>query len=178
MFHQGCGGINISIGKNTIYALGGGIDPQRTLSVGLDVGTNNAGMLADPLYLGWRNPRLRGAEFDAFMDDYVSIASECYPHAVLHFEDFGTANAHRLLIKYRSEGWNTFWDDEQGTAAVTLAAVLSATKVTGTSLLDQQLVIFGAGTAGMGIAAQIRDAIQIRHNVSQDEAVRTLLGAT
>lgn len=167
------GGINISIGKNTIYAVGGGFDPQRTLSIGIDVGTNNASMLADPLYLGWRSPRLRGAEYDSFMDDYTSVAAECFPKAVLHFEDFGTQNAHRLLLKYRPK-YNVFFDDEQGTAAVTLSAVLAAVKVTQSTLKDQRYVIFGAGTAGLGIATQIRDAISIRQGVSKEEAAKRL----
>lgn len=170
----GVGGINIAIGKNTIYAVGGGFDPQRTLSIGLDVGTNNMSLLADPMYLGWRHPRLRGEEYDAFMDDYVGATAQCFPHALLHFEDFGTHNAHRLMVRYRQQGRRTFWDDAEGTAAVTLAAVLSAVKVSQSTLLDQRYVIFGAGTAGLGIATQIRDAIAIRQGVSQEEASKRL----
>jgi malate dehydrogenase (oxaloacetate-decarboxylating) len=155
----GVGGIAISIGKLAVYTAAGGIDPDRTLPVVLDVGTNRESLLEDPLYLGNRHPRVDVATYDAFLDAYVQAASRLFPRALLHWEDLGAANAHRVLDRYRDR-YLTFNDDIQGTAAVALAAVLSALEVTGGRLSDQRVVIHGAGTAGVGIAEQLAAAIE------------------
>ncbi|GAA5857648.1 hypothetical protein JCM8547_004313 [Rhodosporidiobolus lusitaniae] len=165
---QGVGGILISQGKSNIYTLGAGIDPSRILSVVLDVGTDNPALLNDPLYLGLRRKRIRGEEYDKFVDKFCDLVREEYPSAFLHFEDFGVANAGRLLQKFRSKQ-SCFNDDMQGTAAVVLAALLSAVKVTGTELKDQRICVFGFGTAGLGIADGIRNALMIEGGLSSEE---------
>lgn len=154
----GVGGIEISVGKLALYTAGGGIDPTRTIAVSLDVGTDNEQLLQDPLYVGNRHARRRGAEYDAFIQNYVQTAHRLFPHAVLHFEDFGPANARAILAQY-SPGYCVFNDDVQGTGAVVMAALYGALRVTGMGMRDQNVVVFGAGTAGMGIADQIRDAM-------------------
>lgn len=154
----GVGGIQIAIGKLAIYTAGAGIDPARTIAVSLDVGTDNEQLLNDPYYLGNRHSRRRGPEYDAFIDAYVSTAHRLFPHALLHFEDFGSFNARAILAKYGSE-YCVFNDDVQGTGAVVMAAVHSGLRVTGSVMRDQTMVVFGAGTAGVGIADQLRDAM-------------------
>ncbi len=154
----GVGGIGISVGKLALYTAAGGIDPMRVIPVMLDVGTNRRSLLEDPLYLGNRHRRVPERTYDEFIEAYVGAATRRFPHALLHWEDLGTANARRVLLKYRSRAF-TFNDDMQGTGAVNLAAALSALKVTGGRLEDQRVVIFGAGTAGAGIADQLRDAM-------------------
>jgi len=154
----GVGGIEISVGKLALYTAGGGIDPTRTIAVSLDVGTDNEQLLQDPLYVGNRHARRRGAEYDAFIQNYVETAHRLFPHAVLHFEDFGPANARAILAQY-SPGYCVFNDDVQGTGAVVMAALYGALRVTGMGMRDQNVVVFGAGTAGMGIADQILDAM-------------------
>lgn len=137
---------------------GGGVDPRRCLAVSLDVGTDNEQLLADPFYLGNRHARRRGREYDEFVSRYIETAQRLFPRAILHFEDFGPANARKILDTYGTD-YCVFNDDMQGTGAVVLAAVYSGLKVTGIPLRDQTIVVFGAGTAGMGIADQIRDAM-------------------
>jgi malate dehydrogenase (oxaloacetate-decarboxylating) len=154
----GVGGIEISVGKLALFTAGGGIDPRRTIAVSLDVGTDNEQLLQDPFYVGNRHARLRGEAYDAFIEDYVQTAHRLFPHAMLHFEDFGPANARAILARYSAD-YCVFNDDVQGTGAVVLAAVYGALKVTGTSMRDQKIVVFGAGTAGIGVADQIRDAM-------------------
>jgi malate dehydrogenase (oxaloacetate-decarboxylating) len=154
----GVGGINIAVGKLAVYTAAGGIDPGRTLPVMLDVGTNRQELLDDPMYLGNRHPRVDTGTYDAFIDTYVSVATRLFPRALLHWEDFGPANARRVLGRYRDQVL-TFNDDMQGTGAVNLAAVLSAARVSGVPLRDHRVVIFGAGTAGIGVADQVRDAL-------------------
>lgn len=154
----GVGGIQISVGKLAVYTAAAGIDPRRAVAVSLDVGTDRAALLDDPLYLGNRHPRVRGATYDAFVEKYLETASSLFPGALLHFEDFGPGNARRILERYGGR-LRIFNDDMQGTGAITLAAALSAVKVSGVPMRDQKLVVFGAGTAGVGIADQLRDAM-------------------
>lgn len=155
----GVGGIGISIGKLAVYTAAGGINPARTLPVVLDVGTNRSSLLDDPLYLGNRHHRVDVASYDAFIDRYVQAATELFPRALLHWEDLGATNGHRVLARYKDECC-TFNDDIQGTGAVVLAAVVSALEASGGSLADQRIVIYGAGTAGSGIAEQLVAALE------------------
>jgi malate dehydrogenase (oxaloacetate-decarboxylating) len=151
-----------------VYTAAAGIHPERVIPVSLDVGTDNEGLLNDPLYLGNRHARVRGAAYDAFIDKYLKAVSSLFPRALLHFEDFGAGNARRILTTYRDK-YRIFNDDMQGTGAITLAALLSAVKVTGVPMREQRLAVFGAGTAGVGIADQIRDAM-IRDGASARQA--------
>jgi malate dehydrogenase (oxaloacetate-decarboxylating) len=166
----GVGGIEIAVGKLTVYTAAAGINPSRTLAVMLDVGTNRQELLDDPLYLGVRHPRVDRAAYDAFIDRYVATACRVFPHALLHWEDFGTSNARRILERYRPTTL-TFNDDMQGTGAVSLAAVLSASNVSGRPLRDHRVVVYGSGTAGIGIADQLRDAMSVA-GLPRDEATR------
>ncbi|MBV8786407.1 MAG: NAD-dependent malic enzyme [Mycobacterium sp.] len=154
----GVGGIQIAVGKLALYTAGGGIDPRRCLAVSLDVGTDNEQLLADPFYLGNRHARRRGDEYDSFINRYVETAHRLFPHAILHFEDFGPLNARKILQTYGDE-YCVFNDDIQGTGAVVVAAVYGGCHVTGTPMRDQKAIVFGAGTAGIGVADQIRDAM-------------------
>jgi malate dehydrogenase (oxaloacetate-decarboxylating) len=154
----GVGGIQIAVGKLALYTAGGGIDPRRTIAVSLDVGTDNEQLLNDPFYVGNRHARRRGAEYDQFIQGYIEAAHRLFPHAMLHFEDFGPGNARAILDTY-SPNYCVFNDDVQGTGAVVMAALYSGVKVSGIPMKDQKVVIFGAGTAGLGIADQIRDAM-------------------
>ena len=152
----GVGGIAISVGKLAVYTAAAGVDPRRVIPVSLDVGTDNEGLLNDPLYVGNRHARVRGAAYDAFIEKYLEVASQLFPNALLHFEDFGANNARRILVTYRDK-YRIFNDDMQGTGAVVMAGLFNALKVTGTRWRDQRVVILGGGTAGVGIADQIRD---------------------
>ena len=154
----GVGGIAIAEGKLVVYCAAGGIDPNRAIPVILDVGTNRQTLLDDPLYLGNCHPRVDRDTYDRFVDAYVSAATKLFPDALLHWEDFGPDNAHRILERYRDKIL-TFNDDIQGTAAVNLAAVLSGVAASGLPLTEHRAVIFGAGTAGAGIAGELRDAM-------------------
>jgi len=167
---QGIGGIQISIGKLTVYTAAGGIHPRRVVPVVLDVGTDNLRLLNDELYLGTRHARVRGQRYDDFVDAYVTAATKLFPHALLHWEDFGAGNARRILDRY-ADRCCTFNDDMQGTAAVVFAAILAALRAGGTGLRDQRVVILGAGTAGTGIADMVRDAM-VRDGLSPEEATR------
>jgi malate dehydrogenase (oxaloacetate-decarboxylating) len=151
----GVGGMHIAVGKLAVYTAAGGIDPDRTLPVMLDVGTDRQTLLEDPLYIGNRHPRVTPAEYDAFLAAFVTAVSKLFPRALLHWEDIGVSNARRLLDRYRGQ-LLTFNDDIQGTGAVNLAAVLAAVRATGTELARHRVIIFGAGTAGTGIADQLR----------------------
>jgi len=166
----GVGGIDISIGKLDVYTAASGIDPTRVIPTILDVGTDRRELLDDPLYLGNRHPRVRGDAYDAFIDLYVSTASRLFPNALLHWEDFAAENARRILLRYRDRH-RTFNDDMQGTGAVVLAASLGAMRLLGQRLRDQRVVMFGAGTAGIGIADQLRDAM-VRDGLAAAEAMR------
>lgn len=166
---QGAGGMGIPIGKLALYSACGGIHPAKTLPIMLDTGTDNADRLADPLYIGWRHERIRGDEYDAFIETFVSAVAKRWPNVLLQFEDFAKANASRLLEKYRDR-LCTFNDDIQGTAAVATGTVLSAIPVTGTPFRDQRIVMFGAGSAGCGIAALLLQAM-IDTGLSAEDAV-------
>lgn len=167
---QGIGGIEISIGKLSVYTAAAGIHPRRVLPVVLDTGTDNLKLLNDPMYIGERHARIRDDRYDQLIDAYVSACSKLFPNAMLHWEDFGTSNARRILNKYYDQVC-TFNDDMQGTAAVVLAAIFSAVRAAGSRLRDQTIVIHGAGTAGLGIADMLRDQM-IREGLSPDEATR------
>jgi malate dehydrogenase (oxaloacetate-decarboxylating) len=154
----GVNGIQIAVGKLALYTAGGGIDARRCLAVSLDVGTDNEELLNDPFYLGNRHTRRRGAEYAAFIQNYFETAHRLFPRAMLHFEDFGPDHAGAILDTY-SPDYCVFNDDVQGTGAVVMAAVYWGVKVSGIPMKDQKVVIFGAGTAGVGIADRIRDAM-------------------
>jgi malate dehydrogenase (oxaloacetate-decarboxylating) len=167
---QGAGGMGIPIGKLSLYTACAGIRPEQTLPVLLDLGTNDQDRLADPLYIGWRHERVRGEEYDEFVEAFVSAVSERWPHVLLQWEDFANANAHRLLERYRGR-LCTFNDDIQGTAAVAAAALLAAISVTGTKLSEQRVVLFGAGSAGCGIGTLLLKAM-IDAGMSEADARR------
>jgi malate dehydrogenase (oxaloacetate-decarboxylating) len=164
----GVGGMRIAVGKLAVYTAAGGIAPNRSVAVMLDVGTDRQSLLRDPLYMGNRHPRVPPDEYDRFLDAFVETATRLFPHAMLHWEDIGLANARRLLDRYRDR-LLTFNDDIQGTGAVNLAAVLAAVRATGTSLSDHRIVIYGAGTAGTGVADQLR-AQMLADGLTEDEA--------
>ena len=150
----GTGGMGIPVGKLSLYTACGGLHPSSTLPILLDVGTNNASLLADPLYLGWRHERVRGAEYDDFLEAFVEAVQKRWPFVLLQWEDFARENATQLLERYRDR-LCTFNDDIQGTAAVTFGTLLAAVTVTGVPLAQQRVVIAGAGSAGCGIATMI-----------------------
>ncbi|HDR8127478.1 TPA: oxaloacetate-decarboxylating malate dehydrogenase [Bacillus cereus] len=164
----GVGGINIAIGKLAVYTAAVGIDPSRVLPVILDVGTNREELLNNPFYIGNRHPRITGESYDEFIDTFVQAVNKQFPKALLHWEDFSSRNARKILDKYRHDVC-TFNDDIQGTGAVSLAAVLSAVKASGVPLSEHRVVVFGAGTAGIGIADQVRDAM-VRAGLSEEES--------
>ncbi|XQM92034.1 oxaloacetate-decarboxylating malate dehydrogenase [Bacillus shihchuchen] len=166
----GVGGINIAIGKLAVYTAAVGIDPSRVLPVILDVGTNREELLDNPFYIGNRHPRITGKAYDKFIDTFVQAVNKQFPKALLHWEDFSSRNARKILDKYRHDIC-TFNDDIQGTGAVSLAAVLSAVKASGVPLSEHRVVVFGAGTAGIGIADQVRDAM-VRVGVSEEESYK------
>lgn len=168
----GSNGIDISIGKLAVYTAAAGVDPHRVIPVVLDVGTDNEKLLNDPLYIGYRHSRVRGKAYDDFIDAYVTAAKKLFPKAMLHWEDFGSTNARRILGRYRDKV-ATFNDDMQGTGAIVLSGLLNAVARTGTSWTEQRVVVFGSGTAGVGIADQIRD-LMVHHGLSSEEATRRL----
>jgi malate dehydrogenase (oxaloacetate-decarboxylating) len=164
----GVGGIQIAVGKLAVYIAAAGLHPRRVIPVVLDTGTDNPALLGQEMYLGNRHPRVRGERYDELIDAYVTTAAKMFPKAMLHWEDFGAANARRILTKYAGD-YCTFNDDMQGTAAVVLAAALGAVRAAGTSMRDQRVVIHGAGTAGIGIADALRQ-VMISGGLSPDEA--------
>jgi malate dehydrogenase (oxaloacetate-decarboxylating) len=156
---QGAGGMGIPIGKLSLYTLIGGIRPERTLPIVLDVGTNNKERLNDPEYLGWRHERITNQAYFDFVDQFVQAVKEELPGTCLQWEDFATPHARPILRRYRDE-LLTFNDDIQGTSAVALGAVLAAVKVSGKTLKEQQIVMLGAGSAGIGVADGLREAMK------------------
>src|SRR6516164_5293432 len=165
---QGAGGLGIPIGKLSLYTLIGGVRPERTLPIVLDVGTNNAERLKDPEYLGWRHERVTGQAYFDFVDQFVRAVEQELPDVCLQWEDFATAHARPILERYRDE-LLTFNDDIQGTAAVALGAVFGAIDVTGKPLRDQQIVFLGAGSAAVGVADYLRAAL-VQDGLSEAEA--------
>ena len=164
---QGAGGLGIPIGKLSLYTLIGGIHPERTLPIVLDVGTNNPERLKDPEYIGWRNTRITGQPYFDFVDQFVQAVKQELPETCLQWEDFATPHARPILQRYRDE-LLTFNDDIQGTASVTLGAALGAVKVTGKNLKDQQIVMLGAGSAGVGVADGLRAGMRDEGLSEQD----------
>ena len=164
----GVNGTDISVGKLAVYTAAAGIDPARVIAVNLDVGTDNEALLNDPAYLGNRHARVNGQAYDDFIDLYLKTASELYPNALLHFEDFGPGNARRILVN-NADKYRIFNDDMQGTGAIVMSAVISGLKVTKQSFAEQRLLVYGAGTAGTGMADQIHAAM-MRSGLSAEEA--------
>lgn len=164
----GVNGTDISVGKLAVYTAAAGIHPSRTIAVNLDVGTDNEALLNDPAYLGNRHARVRGERYDALIANYLKTAAEMFPNALLHFEDFGPSNARRILVENRRQ-YRIFNDDMQGTGAIVMSAVFSGLKVTKQTFAEQRLVVYGAGTAGTGMADQISAAME-REGLSREEA--------
>jgi malate dehydrogenase (oxaloacetate-decarboxylating) len=165
---QGAGGMGIPIGKMALYTALGGIPPERCLPILLDVGTDNANLLNDEIYIGWRHNRIRGQEYDDFVEAFVSAVERRWPHILLQWEDFAGVNASRLLDQYRDR-LCTFNDDIQGTAAVTTATLLAAVHATGIPLREQTIAMFGAGSAGIGIINMVIAAMK-EEGLSESEA--------
>ncbi|KIX97240.1 uncharacterized protein Z520_07355 [Fonsecaea multimorphosa CBS 102226] len=170
---QGVGGILISVAKLALMTICGGLHPNRTLPVVLDTGTDNENLLNDSLYLGHRFRRVRGKDYDNFCDKFIHTAKKLFPKAYIHFEDFGLPNARRLLDKYRSE-FPVFNDDIQGTGCVTLAAIMAGLHINGVKMSELRVVIFGAGTAGCGIAEQVQAAIATQSDKSKEDVAEQI----
>jgi len=165
---QGAGGMGIPIGKMALYTALGGIPPHHCLPILLDVGTDNQALLDDPIYIGWQHRRVRGPEYDDFIEAFVTAVQKRWPHILLQWEDFAGENAIRILGRYRDR-LCTFNDDIQGTAAVTTATLLAAVHATGVQLKDQRIAMFGSGSAGVGII-QLLVAAMREQGLSEDEA--------
>ena len=165
---QGAGGMGIPIGKLSLYTLCGGIAPEKTLPILLDLGTNNKERLEDPTYIGWREHRIRGKKYDDFIEQFVQAVMKRFPDVLLQWEDFASVDAAPILTRYRDR-LCTFNDDIQGTAAVATGTILSAVEVTKSALTDARIVILGAGSAGLGITTQLRKTM-VREGLSEEEA--------
>jgi len=168
----GVGGMGIPVGKLALYTLCAGIHPATTLPIILDVGTDNQELLSDPLYLGWRHERVRGADYEQFIEAFVQSVMQKFPNVLLQWEDFSKHNAPRILERYRDR-LCTFNDDIQGTGAVTVAGLLAASRLTGTRLPDHRIVILGAGSSAIGICDQIVAAM-VSEGVAADQAKQAL----
>ncbi len=167
---QGAGGMGIPIGKLALYTACAGIHPDQTLPILLDVGTGNEERLTDPLYVGWRHERMRGVDYDGFIEEFVSAVAQRWPNVLLQWEDFAGANAGRLLTRYRDR-LCSFNDDMQGTAAIAAGTLMAAIKVTGVPLREQRIAVLGAGSAGCGIASLLKQAM-IEGGLREAEAHR------
>lgn len=167
---QGAGGMGIPIDKLALYTGCGGIHPRRTLPILLDTGTDNEDLTRDPLYVGWRHERVRGAEYDAFIAAFVAAVQRRFPHVLLQWEDFAGSNAARLLATYR-DALCTFNDDIQGTASVVTGTLLAAVAAVGQTLASQRVVLVGAGSAGIGICSLIRQGM-IEEGLTAAEATQ------
>jgi malate dehydrogenase (oxaloacetate-decarboxylating) len=167
---QGAGGMGIPIGKLALYSACAGIYPGATLPILLDSGTNNLDHRNDPLYLGWRNERIRGKEYDDFIDLFVQAVKKRFPHVLLQWEDFAQPNANPILARYRDQ-LCTFNDDIQGTAAIATGTLLAAVHAAGTKIRDQKIVVVGSGSAGCGISSLMLQAM-VDEGLSQEEARR------
>jgi len=165
---QGVGGIDVPIAKLMVYTLCAGVNPLITLPIQLDVGTNNEILLNDPLYLGWRHERISGDAYDEFIEQFVGALQRHFPQGFLHWEDFGRDNARKNLERYRNQ-YASFNDDIQGTGAVTVSALMAAVEANQETLSDQKIIIYGAGTAGIGIADLIT-ATLVHEGLSEEEA--------
>ena len=165
---QGAGGMGIPIGKLSLYTACAGLHPSTTLPILLDVGTDNQKHLADPLYIGWQHERVRGAEYDDFIENFVAAVHERWPHVLLHWQDFALGNANRLLARYRDR-LCTFNDDIQGTAAIAVGTLLSAIHVTGVPLTEQRIAVLGAGSDRDGVCALLLRAM-VDAGLSEAEA--------
>ena len=165
---QGAGGMGIPIGKLSLYTLCGGIAPEKTLPILLDLGTNNKERLEDPTYIGWREHRIRGKEYDDFIEQFVQAVMKRFPDVLLQWEDFASVDAAPILTRYRDR-LCTFNDDIQGTAAVATGTILSAVEVAKSALADARIVMLGAGSAGLGITTQLRRTM-VREGLSEEEA--------
>jgi malate dehydrogenase (oxaloacetate-decarboxylating) len=169
---QGAGGMGIPIGKMALYTALGGIPPEHCLPVLLDVGTDNEVLLNDPIYIGWQHKRIRGQEYDDFVEAFVTAVERRWPHVLLQWEDFAGTNAARLLARYRDR-LCTFNDDIQGTAAVTTATLLAGVNATGIPLREQTIAMFGAGSAGIGIINLLIAAMQ-EQGLAEEQARRRI----
>jgi malate dehydrogenase (oxaloacetate-decarboxylating) len=168
----GIGGMGIPIGKLSLYSVCAGIHPATTLPIILDVGTNNQALLDDPLYLGWRHQRIRGAEYDAFVEAFVTAVTKRFPRVLLQWEDFAKNNAARLLERYRDR-LCSFNDDIQGTGAVTLAAAMAGVAASGGKFAKQRIVLLGAGSAAAGITSQLATAMRAE-GLTEEQARRAI----
>ena len=170
---HGVGGIPIPIGKLALYVLGAGIRPWEAIPITLDVGTDNPKALANPYYLGYKSGRLRGSEYEEFIEAFISGIKTKFPHILIQWEDFSKQNAFTILGKYRHH-ISSFNDDIQGTGAVALAGTLNAMRTTGEVFEDQRFVIYGAGAGGIGIAQQVANALVMRSGLSEQQALERI----
>lgn len=170
---QGAGGMAISVGKLALYCAGAGIHPAHTLPISLDVGTDNQSLLDDPLYLGWRKPRLRGDKYLALVDEFVTAAKNIFPNVVIQWEDFRKDNALTVLERHQKHV-PSFNDDIQGTGAVAYACVHAARRITDSDIRDSRVLVYGAGAAGYGIAKKILGGLHF-HGMQGDALTRSVL---